>query len=782
MTIADRQPRIPMTEGFVPVRRAVVVGAGTMGAGIAAHLANCGIAVTLLDRVAEATGPEGPDPPVTDRSALARAGIERQVQVGGFMVPGFAERVTPGNIEDDLGAVADADWVIEAVFEDPAVKHELYARIDPLRRPGSLVSSNTSGIPASELVRGQSEQFARDFTITHFFNPPRTMELLEIVAGPTTDPAIHERVGQVADRQLGKTVLECRDTPGFIANRLGSHWMAAAALEAFRAGLDVETTDAIMSKPFGIPRTGVFGLFDLVGVNLVPLLWPVLMDALPATDAAQRYNLMDDRVFRHLLDHGLIGRRGPGGFTRRKNEAGEKVDEVIDLDTLEYRARRTPTDPAVSAPDLTTLLGGHSPGARFAWTVFAQVLDYACHIAPEVADDVDAVDVGMRLGFAWGKGPFELADAVGAPALVARYEAEGRPVPALLRAAAEAGGFHPDHATVLRTDGTVGERQVVEGVLTVADAVRTHGVLAENDSARVVDLGDGVACLELRTKMNTCDAGVIEMVERARGLGEDGAFRALVIGSDHPRAFSAGANLATFTHFIDDADPDGLRALVRRGQVAFRDLRNAPFPVVAAAKGFALGGGCELMFAANRVVTHAELYAGFPERTVGLLPAWGGVVQSLVHAVEAGEADPAASAFAVTACSEVSTSAWQAGSWHLLRGDDEVVASARRVLAEAKAVALALVEAGWTPPASGQLPLHDPAAEPLDAGWAEASETDREIVARIAGVLTGDRAGATASEDDLLPREVDAAVHLLALPNNQARVRHLLETNKPLKN
>lgn len=777
MTIADRRPRIPMIDGFEPVRRAVVIGAGTMGAGIAAHLANCGIEVTLLDRVAE-----GSNAHAEDRSALARAGIARQLQVGGFMVPEFADRVTPGNIEDDLAAVSDADWVIEAVFEDPAVKHELYARLEPLRRPGSMVSSNTSGIPASELVRGQSEAFARDFTITHFFNPPRTMELLEIVAGTATAPEITARVGHVADRQLGKSVLECRDTPGFIANRLGSHWMAVAALEAFRTGLDVETTDAIMSKPFGIPRTGVFGLFDLVGVNLVPLLWPVLMNALPDTDAAQRYSLMDDRVFRHLLDNGLIGRRGPGGFTRRRNEAGEKVDEVLDFETLQYRARREPTDPAASAPDLPTLLAGDSPGARFAWTVFAQVLDYACHIAPEVADDVDAVDEGMRLGFAWGRGPFELADAVGTPAIVARYEAEGRPVPALLRAAADAGGFHPDHATVLGSDGTVRERQRVEGVLTVADAVRTGGVLAENESARVVDLGDGVACLALRTKMNTCDSGVIEMVERARALGEDGALRALVIGSDHPRAFSAGANLATFTHFIDESDPEGLRALVRRGQVAFHDLRNASFPVVAAAKGFALGGGCELMLAANRVVAHAELYAGFPERTVGLLPAWGGVVQSLVRAVEAGEADPAASAFAVTAGSEVSTSAWQAASWHLLRGSDEVVASARRVLAEAKAVALDLLEAGWTPSPAVTLPLHDPTAEPLDKGWAEASETDRVIVAHIAGVLTGDHAGATATEDDLLPREVDAAVDLLGMPNNQARVRHLLATNKPLRN
>ena len=772
MTIADRQPRIPMTDGFTPVRRAVVIGAGTMGSGIAAHLANCGIVVALLDRVADGD----------DRSALARTAIERQVQVGGFMVPAFAARVTPGNVEDDLDVVAEADWIVEAVFEDPNVKHELYAKLEGLRRPGTLMSSNTSGIPVAELVRGHSEEFARDFTITHFFNPPRTMELLEVVAGSDTSPEVLERTIRVADRQLGKTVLECRDTPGFIANRLGSHWMAVAALEAFEAGLDVETADAIMSRPFGIPRTGVFGLFDLVGVNLVPLLWPVLTRALPADDAAQRYDLMGDRVFKHLLDNGLIGRRGPGGFTRRKNEAGEKVDEVIDLESLEYRARRQVTDPAGSAGDIAAVLAGDSDGSRYAWTVFAQVLDYACHIAPEVGDDVAAVDAGMELGYAWARGPFKLADAVGAAQLLARYEAEGRAVPGLLAAAAKAGGFYPDADTVLSSTGSVVERRKVEGVLTVADAQRAHGVLAESEAAAIVDLGDGVACLALRTKMNTCDASVIEMVERALALGEEGAFKALVIGSDHPRAFSAGANLATFTHFIESEDPEGLRELIRRGQVAFHALRNAAFPVVAAAKGFALGGGCELMLAANRIVTHAELYAGFPERSVGLLPAWGGTVQSLVRALGAGEPLPAASAFAVTTSCEVSTSAWQAADWHLLTDHDEVVASVHRVLAEAKAVALDLVEGGWTPPAPVELPLHSPDAEPLDAGWADASETDRAIVARIAGILTGRRPGATASEEDLLPLEVDAAVDLLQRPLNQERVWHLLRTNRPLAN
>ncbi len=771
MTVADRKPRVPRAVGFEPVHRAVVIGAGTMGSGIAAHLANCGFEVTLLDRPSDGT----------DRAALARAGIERQVAGAGFMLGEFADRVTPGTVDDDLAACAGADWIIEAVFEDPAVKHDLYARLEQVRRPGTLVSSNTSGIPLAELVRGHGETFARDFTITHFFNPPRTMELLEVVAGPATDPAVHARVVAVADRQLGKVVLECRDTPGFIANRLGSHWMAVAALEAFRAGLDVETADAVMSRPFGIPRTGVFGLFDLIGINLVPLLWPVLTRALPASDAVHRYDLTTDPVFTHLLEHGLIGRRGPGGFTRRRTPEGAKVDEVLDLETLAYRPRRTPTDAAASARDLASVLATDSVGGRYAWAVFAQVLDYACAIAPEVADDVSALDDAMKLGYGWAQGPFELADAVGAAALAERFVASGRAVPALLARAGEVGGFHPDADRVLGTDGAVVPRRRPEGILTVADAERTHGVLAANGSAALVDLGDGVACLALRTKMNTCDAGVIGMVERVVDLGRAGAFHALVIGSDHPRAFSAGADLGTFVRLLDAGDLDGLRHFAQRGQQALHALRNAPFPVVAAARGLALGGGNELMLAAHRIVAHAELHAGFPERTVGLIPAWGGVAQSLARAAEAGEADPAASAFAVTSSCEVSTSAWQAGQWHLLRGSDEVVASARRVLAEAKAVALELLEAPASAP-SGLLPLHDPAAGPLDAGWAAASGTDRAIVGRLAALLTGDGPGATASEEEVLDGEIDAAVDLLGRPANADRVRHLLATNRPLAN
>ncbi len=727
------------------ITKAVVVGAGLMGSGIAAQLANAGIAVTLLDVAADGA----------DRSARARDAIAKQASTGGFMLPSFADRVTPGNVEDDLAALGDAEWIIEAVFEDPRVKAQTFALIDAHRSQGSAVSSNTSTIPLAALIEGQSEQFRRDFTITHFFNPPRIMELLELVAGPDTDPAVVARVREAADLQLGKVVLDCRDTPGFIANRIGNFWMALAAQTAFDEGLDVETADAIMSRPFGIPRTGVFGLFDLVGINLVPLIWPSFIRTLPATDAYHRFNIAENRVFGSLVERGLIGRRGPGGFYRRRNEVGEAVDEVLD-ESLDYRPRREPNDPALAARGLQALCETDSAGGRFARRVLVELVVYCAAVAPEITDRLSAIDDAMMLGYAWQRGPLALANEVGVDWIADQAAALGLDVPPLLAAAVVAGGFD-----LARPD------QV--GVVTVAGLSR--GVLLENESARLHDLGDGLACLELRTKMNVCDPGVIAVVEQVTALGNDGGFRALVIGSDNPRAFSAGANLNTFAALLERNDPAELRRFTEAGQHAFAALRRASFPVVAAARGVALGGGCELMLTAARIVAHAELKTGFPERKVGLIPAWGGVTQSLARTGPE-------QAFALTAGSAISGSAFEAQQWGLLRASDEIVMGSRRVLGRAVDAARALAE-GYQPAGEEPLPLHDPAAAPLDEGWAEASETDRAIVGALAGMLTGPE---QVSQNEMMRREIEVALDLVVRPLNQDRVRHMIATNKPLAN
>lgn len=746
------------------VRHAVVVGAGAMGSGIAAQLANAGVEVRLLDVVPDGEG---------DRSRLAREAIARQVKAGGFMLPVFAERVTPGNVVDDVAAYTAADWVIEAVFEDLAVKRDLYATIEAHRGTDTIVTSNTSTIPLAGLIEGRDAGFVRHFAITHFFNPPRHMPLLEVVAGPDSDAAVVERLEAAGDRQLGKTVLRCRDTPGFLANRIGNFWMAVAAAEALHGDVDIETADAVMTRAFGTPRTGVFGLFDLVGINLVPSIWTSFLRLLPADDAYHRFDITTDATFTGLLERGLVGRRGPGGFTRRSKTADAVVDEVIDTETFDYRPRRTPSDPALAARGLRTVCETDSPAGRYAWAVLRELVDYCCVTAPAIADHVGLIDDAMKLGYAWQAGPFELADSVGPEWLVERFEAEGRPVPALLARAVVAGGFRPRPGSVLASDGAVIEP--APGPLTVAQA---SGVLAANDSAALLDLGDGVACLTLKTKMNVCEPGVFDIVHRALELGEQGAFAALVIGSDHPRAFSAGANLNVFADLAERSDPDELRRFTELGQHAFARLRAASFPVVAAARGLALGGGCELMLAAHHIVAGAELYAGFPERKVGLIPAWGGVTRTLIRASLRGLPDPAARAFALASSSVISGSAFQAQAEGLLLPSDEIVMNGSRVLERAKAAALERVGRPRRPEPE-RFPLHDPRLEPLDASWSDASPTDRRIVGALAAMLTGDE---PVTEAELLRREIEVALKLVVLPANQDRMRHMLATNKPLEN
>lgn len=746
------------------VRTAVVVGAGAMGSGIAAHLANAGVQVRLLDVVPDGDG---------DRSRLAREAIARQLKGGGFMLPVFADRVTPGNVEDDVDAYSSADWVVEAVFEDLAVKQALYATVEQHRSPHTMVTSNTSTIPLAQLVEGRDEDFVRHFAITHFFNPPRQMPLLEVVAGPGTDTAVIDRLTAAADHQLGKTVLRCRDTPGFLANRIGNFWMAVAAAEALAGEVDIETADAVMARAFGTPRTGVFGLFDLVGINLVPLIWTSFLRLLPTDDGYHHFDITTDRVFTGLLDRGLVGRRGPGGFTRRTKTPQGPVDEVLDIETFEYRPRATPSDPALAARGLKAACETDSAGGRYAWAVLRELIDYCCTTAPEIADHVGLIDDAMKLGYNWAAGPFALADQVGLDWLIDRFVVDGRPVPVLLGQARTAGGFRPRPGTVLATDGTVFELPV--GPLSVAHA---GGVLVENDSAALVDLGDAVACLTLKTKMNVCEPGVFDIVAKALELGDQGAFAALVIGTDHPRAFSAGANLNVFAELVERNDPDELRRFTELGQHSFAKLRAASFPVVTAAHGLALGGGCELMLAGQHIVAAAELYAGFPERKVGLIPAWGGVTRTLIRAQTRGFPDPAARAFTLASTSVISTSAFQAQAEGLLLPSDEIVMNANRVLERAKAAALRLIGQPRRPEPS-EYALHDPRLERLDAGWADSSETDRRIVGALADMLTG---AEKVTEAELLRREIEVALELVVLPANQDRMRHMLATNKPLEN
>lgn len=746
------------------ISRVAVIGAGAMGGGIAAQFANAGVDVLLFD-VAGPVGVAGPD---DDRSAAARAGIARQVALKGFMGASGPGRVTPLNTEDDLARLAEVDWIVEVVVERLEVKRALYARIDAVLRPGTIVSSNTSTLLHAQLVEGRSPAFRRNFVITHFFNPPRLMPLLEVVATAETEPAALARVQAAARDLLGKTVILCRDTSGFVANRIGCFWMAAAALIARDQGLTVEEADAV-HQVFGVPKTGVFGLFDLIGIDLVPQVWASLVHLLPAADRFQRFDIAADSLFRDLVAAGRFGRKSGAGFYR-KGPAGM---EALDLESGDYRPLRpvAPGDLPGGGRDLGALLADPGRAGSYARRLLAEVIGYAAAQAPAIAADPADVDVALRLGYAWRDGPFALADRWGAGKLaetLAETLAEmGQPLPDLLAQAVERGGF--------QALGLVpGQRRT--SALSVAQLAVADRRIIGNGAATLHDTGDGIGLFAIHTKMNSLHPEVLDLLEQTLPrLG--GTLAALVIGNDDPRAFSAGADLRFILSLIDGGERAALESYIDRGQRLFLGLRRAPVPVVAAVHGITLGGGCELALHADAIVAHAETQAGLPEIAVGLIPAWGGCTTVLAGFQARGLApDEAAQAalrliFGATRCG----SAEEARDRGLFAGDLRLVMHRDSLLAAARARAAALIP-GYRPPAELRLDL--PAG--VDTTTLDLrSDHDRRLAAALAQVLSG-----PAPRSDAENMAVERAVlfDLIARPETRERMNHMLQTGKPLRN
>jgi 3-hydroxyacyl-CoA dehydrogenase len=754
-----------------------------MGSGIAAQFANAGVPVDLLDVAA----------PLPGRNAAALAAIDRQVRSGGFMHESAAPLVRPGNMEDDLARLAEADWIVEAIVENRDAKRRLYARIEAIRRPGTIVSSNTSTIPRADLVAGAGRDFARSFIITHFFNPPRTMRLVEIVGGAEVDPDLAQRARQACETILGKTAIGCRDTPGFIANRLGCHWLAVAVIEATRLGLSPEAADAV-NTALGVPRTGAFGLLDLIGIDLVPPIWGSLMQALPPADALNGYDLPAERTIRALLEAGHLGRKAGSGFYRQ-GVAGRR--EAYDHRTGLYRPAETVEASALpgGGRDIDVLLGDGGALGAYAWTVFSGLLVYAAETGPEIAADIGAIDAAMQLGYGWRRGPFALADEYGLTAIAARLAAEGRPVPKLLGLALDHGGFYGPEREPLATDRSRGARAAKAEPQNLAYFKRKKAAVVSNAGASLWDIGNGIACLEIHSKLNSLTVAVFDAIEDAIRRCGDG-FAGLVIGNDDPRAFSAGADLKCMLDLIGHHDMAALSAFIERGQRLFLALKYAPFPVVAAAHGLALGGGCELLLHADAVVAHSELNAGLPETKLGLVPGWGGCAQLLLRAAEggAGAKGPAAGsaqAFALIAGGVISTSALDAKARGMLRPGDGIVMNRDHLIGAARSLALELAN-GYKPPKQALLTLAGPSARlglMQDVRAAHAAgrltDTDLQVADALAAVLTGGSSAdplAPQGEAEIMRLERAALVGLAACDATRARIAHMLATGKPLRN
>ncbi|HEY6336574.1 MAG TPA: 3-hydroxyacyl-CoA dehydrogenase NAD-binding domain-containing protein [Alphaproteobacteria bacterium] len=774
------------------IEKAAVIGAGVMGSGIAAHIANAGVPVLLLDIV-----PQGSN----DRNAIAAQAIQRMLKTdpAPFMSKVTAKLVTPGNLEDDLGKLADADWVVEAIVENPRIKRDLYGKLESARKKGSVVSSNTSTIPLRALVEGLPESFAQDFLITHFFNPPRYMRLLELVAGPKTRKEALETLRTFADERLGKGVVDCKDTPGFIANRIGTLWIQVAISAALEMGLTVEEADAVAGRPMGIPKTGIFGLMDLVGIDLMPHVAASMNATLSEGDMYRRL-YKEIPLIAKMIAEGSTGRKGKGGFYRLEKKAdGSRVKESIDLRTGSYGPSVKAQLESVAAArkgKLRALVEHPDKGGQYAWRVLSHTLSYAASLVPEIADTIPAVDEAMRLGYAWKYGPFELVDQLGTSWFAERLRASGMAVPPLLEKAAgrpfykvEGGALH-----YLTTSGEYAKLERRPGVLLLSDIKLRSAPLLKNGSASLWDIGDGVACLEFHSKMNAMDPDILDLIQKSSKLVKE-KYKALVIHNEADN-FSVGANIGLVLFAANVALWPVIEDMVSKGQQTYKALKYAPFPVVAAPSGMALGGGCEILLHSSAVQAHAETYMGLVEVGVGLVPSWGGckevLTRWLLNKRRPGGPMPAISkAFEMIGTAQVAKSAFEAREMLLLREGDGIVMNRDRLLASAKAKALELATSykASEPPKEIHLPgpTAKAALELAVEGFrrqGKATAHDVVVSAELATVLSG---GATdivdaLGEDDLTKLERKAFMALLKTEGTLARIEHMLETGKPLRN
>ncbi len=770
-------------------RKVAVIGSGVMGCGIAAQIANAGIPVLLLDIVPREGG---------DRDAIAKAAVAKALKTdpAPFMSQEAARLIETGNIDDHLSRVAECDWIVEVVVERLDVKQALYRKLDVVRRPGTAISSNTSTIPLARLIEGMPESFARDFTITHFFNPPRYMRLMELVTGPATDAALAQKVATFCDVALGKSVVACKDSPGFIANRLGVFWMTGAVTATMDSGLSVEEADAIMGRPFGIPKTGVFGLMDLVGLDLSPHVNASMAGALPKDDEFHAIN-RETPLLHKLISEGYTGRKGKGGFYRLNKSGGKRVKEAVDLKTGEFRPESPADLPELAAAgrDIRKLMSGDGKVGRFAWRVMGHMMAYAAKLIPEATDEIVAIDEAMRLGYNWKYGPFELIDMVGADWLIERLHADGFAVPKMLEQAAGRTFYRVENGVRQQLGQDSAYHDIIrpKGVIMLADIKLASKPVLKNASAAVWDIGEGVLCFEFTSKSNSLDEQIMELLGKTIALVKK-QYRALVIYNEGSN-FSVGANVGLALFAANIAAWMQVESMIATGQEMMQKLKYAPFPVVAAPSGMALGGGCEFLLHSDAVQAHAETYAGLVECGIGLLPGWGGCKEMLGRwatqpKMPKGPMPASMKVFEMVSTAKVAKSAADARDMLILRPADRITMNRYRLLADAKQRALDLLP-DYKPAEPREIVLPGPGGrvvlEQAVAGFqklGQATKHDGTVAGELARVLTGGDTDIvdTVKESKILDLERESFLRLLKTPGTLARIEHMLETGKPLRN
>ena len=694
------------------IQKTAVIGTGTMGSQIAAQLANGGAEVVLLDIV-----PNG----VNDRSKLAKESLEKMKQSGhAFTHPNHARQITPGNLEDDLEQLSKVDWIVEAVVEDLAIKQALYSKINGHRKKGAILSSNTSTLPLKQLKQGLPEDLQAHLCITHFFNPPRQMRLVELVADETNANKQLKAVRHFIEQDMGKTIIPVKDTPGFIANRIGIFWMMWGLEQTLKQNIPVELADALLGKPLGFPKTGIFKLMDLIGLDLMLDITKSLQSHLPENDPYQQLE-QSVNLLQQMVEHEQTGNKGDGGFYRESNGGRQ----VIDFQKKSYRALQQPDDKAIDvakSKSLQTVLETDSRGGRYVRSVLAETLHYSVSLIPQITEDITFMDTALTLGFNWHQGPLAMIDGLGnqrisgANWFIQMLKEDGKAVPETLKKAAKAGGFYKEEGRdlyYLACDATYQIIQVPSDAWQLADIIRGTSPVIENRAAKLWDVGDGIACLQLITPFDVMDNATFDLVEETIEKVQSN-FQGLMIGDDD-RQFSAGLNLKKVLKWCEAEEWRAIEAILERGQQSWMALKYASFPVVCCAYGKALGGACELMLHADCIQAHIESHIGLVEVRIGLVPSWGGCKEMLMHHLTnvtdtGSKLQAIQQVFSYIADGRPSASSEEAKEWRILRDCCNITMNRVQVLAHAKRLCLQKAQ-NYTPPQNRMLELPKRAAK-----------------------------------------------------------------------
>jgi len=793
------------------IRKVAVLGSGVMGSAIAAHLANAGIPSILLDIVPDiltseelAAGLTLEDKKVRNRLAASNKAKLLKTNPAPLFVPEFADRIEVGNLSDDLARLSEVDWVIEVVVERLEVKVELFKKVASHVRPGTIVSSNTSGISLAAMVDGLAESFTRNFLGTHFFNPPRYMKLLELIPGPTTAPEVISFLKDFGERVLGKGVVLAKDTPNFIANRIGVYGLSVTLQEMVHSGLRIDEIDALTGPVLGRPKSASFRTVDLVGLDTFVHVAANVAQGVPAEK--ELFTLPE--FIEGMLENKWLGEKTKQGFYRKSKGPEGKILEILDPVSMTY----VPTKPvkfpslekAKAAPTLAekirTLVNGKDQGAEFAWNVLKAVLLYSAKVAPEVADDIVAVDEGMRWGFNWEMGPFEIWDALGVRATASRILEEGGILPPLVAELLADGHESFYHA---ESDGKISyfsagaylPRPVKSSSFSLAEAHQQGKVIFGNAGASLVDMGDGVACLEFHSPNNSIGGDILNMIHKSLEEVEKN-YLGLVIGNQG-KNFCVGANLMLILLEAEEENWAEIDLMVREFQRATMALKYAAKPVVAAPFGMTLGGGTEICLHSHAIQASAESYLGLVELGVGLIPGGGGTkemawraMEGILPGVQAAPDYFMAKRFEVVAMAQVSTSAEKARELGFLRDHDRYSMNPDHLLLDAKARVVDLAR-NFRPNLPGLTKTAGPGVRAtlelalytmLEGRYV--SEYDAHLGRKLAHIMTGGNspAGTLVNEQYLLDLEREAFMSLVGEPKTQERIRYMLAKGKPLRN